>query len=166
MQIDSNKAYYATLLQQMQKQPAKSDVQLEEQPQSQAEKMRDKLKESEAQFQSQLQQLEQAGEQSKAANDKLKVQLTCLLISGRIISGDNVPAADHNYLVKHDAALYAKSILMRIPRNNPYKYKRASPYEKEEAAAFKLGAAQPVDKAAQQASSTQELLARMLDTMV
>lgn len=76
------------------------------------------------------QQLETSGKQTKAEKEKLKVLLTCLEISRRIIGGNKVPSADHQYLMKHDLALYARSIAMRFPKNNPYEYKQLSEEDK------------------------------------
>lgn len=165
MQIEQNKTSYAVLLQQKPKLPPKNNgLPPVSPPPSQGEKMRDAIEQRESELEFHLQQLEQAGEQSKAANDQLKAQLTCLLISGRIIAGDEVPPADHKYLMKNDPSLYAKSILMRVQKNNPHKYKKASPDEQPEGKRFSFDPAQLPDKARQHCSSTQELLARMLDT--
>lgn len=64
--------------------------------------------------------------QIKEEREKMKVMLTCLEISRRIAAGDKVPQADHQYLMKHDPALYARSIIRRFPKQNPYEYKRIS----------------------------------------
>ncbi len=72
------------------------------------------------------QQFEMMNEQSKSERDKLKILLTCMEIARRISGGDTVPAKDHEFLLKHDSALYARAILMRFPKNNPHQYKRLS----------------------------------------
>lgn len=72
------------------------------------------------------QQFEIAGEQTKAEKDKLEIMLTCMEIARRISGGDNVPSEDHKFLMKHDFALYARSILQRFPKSNPHEYKRLS----------------------------------------
>lgn len=69
-------------------------------------------------------------QQMDEEKDKMDVTLTCLVIARRISGGDKVPAADHQYLLKHDPALYARSTMMRITKNNPYEYKRFSKEEK------------------------------------
>ena len=86
------------------------------------EDMEERLKEKEAC----VQQLGITGERMKAEKGKLKNLLICLEISRRIAGGDKVPPADHRFLLKHDPALYARSIAMRFPKNNPYQYKRLS----------------------------------------
>lgn len=78
------------------------------------------------------QQMDLTGEQMKAEREKLKIMLTCLEISRRITAGDKVPPADHRYLLKHDSGLYARSISMRFPKNNPHEYKRISQDEERE----------------------------------
>ena len=77
-------------------------------------------------WQPQLQQTGIYGKQIEEEKDKLKVMLTCLEISRRIVAGDTVPAADHQYLLDHDPALYARSISMRLPKDNPYEYEQIS----------------------------------------
>lgn len=69
--------------------------------------------------------------QAKDERNKLKILITCLEISRRIISGDNVPYKDHKFLMDHDPTLYFKSISMRIPKENPYDYKRLSKDDKD-----------------------------------
>lgn len=70
--------------------------------------------------------------QAKDEQNKIKILITCLKISRRIVSGDNVPYKDHEFLMDHDPALYFKSISMRIPKDNPYDYKRLSEDEKND----------------------------------
>lgn len=77
-------------------------------------------------------QFENCAEETKNAQKGAKILITCLKISRRIISGHIVPAKDHEYLKKHDPALYSKSILMRIPKENPKKYKRLSKDDDEQ----------------------------------
>ena len=92
------------------------------QQQSAGEAMAERLKEKEAY----VQRLGITGKRMKEENEKLKNLLTCLEISRRITAGDKVPQADHQFLQKYDPALYARSIAMRFPKNNPYQYKRLS----------------------------------------
>ena len=69
-------------------------------------------------------------QQMDEEKDKMDVALTCMVIARRISGGDKVPAADHQYLLKHDPALYARSTMMRFTKNNPYEYKRFSKEER------------------------------------
>lgn len=71
-------------------------------------------------------QLEVFGEQMQGEKDKLKIMLACMEIARRISGGDTIPPDDHKFLMKHDFALYARSILHRFPKNNPHEYKRLS----------------------------------------
>jgi hypothetical protein len=72
------------------------------------------------------QQLGLLGQQMTEEREKQKSLLLCLEIARRIAGGDTVPQADHKYLREHDSAMYAKAIMMRFPKNNPYKYKQLS----------------------------------------
>ncbi len=67
-----------------------------------------------------------SGEQLEAEKEKLKILLTCMEIARRISGGDKVPPEDHKFLMEHDFALYARSILQRFPKSNPHAYKRLS----------------------------------------
>lgn len=62
---------------------------------------------------------EAAKQQLEAEKEALKIQMLCLQIAGRIVTGDIVPTKDHQYLVKHDAALYGKALMMRIQKEDP-----------------------------------------------
>ena len=64
--------------------------------------------------------------------EKMKIALTCLEISRRIISGDSVPYNDHKFLLKNDPQLYGRSMSMRFPKNNPFKYRQLSDKEKSQ----------------------------------
>lgn len=73
---------------------------------------------------------ENAGESMRSEQDAMKIRRTCLEISRRIISGDEVPQKDHKYLMKHDMELYARSISLRRHKEDPHKYKQLSEDEK------------------------------------
>ncbi|HAK43853.1 MAG TPA: hypothetical protein DCM59_15555 [Clostridium sp.] len=90
------------------------------------ETMEERRNEKEAYLEAMNQQLKISGKQAKAEKEKLKVLVTCLEIARRISGGDKVPQADHQYLIKHDSALYARSIMMRFPKNDPHEYKQLS----------------------------------------
>jgi len=95
------------------------------------ETLEEQKNEKESNLEAMNQQLDTSGKQMKAEREKLKILLNCLEISRRITGGDKVPQADHQYLMKHDSSLYARSILMRFPKNNPHEYKRLSEKEKD-----------------------------------
>ncbi len=80
--------------------------------------------------------LESSKEQAIAAGKDAKVRLKCIIISSRIMSGDEVPLEDYKYLAKHDPELYGKALSMRFKSDNPKKYDRISEDEEEEGTAF------------------------------
>lgn len=43
-----------------------------------------------------------------------------------------MPAADHQFLLEHDPALYARSISMRLPKDDPYEYEQFSEEDKQQ----------------------------------
>ncbi|HHY26636.1 MAG TPA: hypothetical protein GX523_07785 [Desulfitobacterium dehalogenans] len=96
------------------------------QQQSAEEAMAEQKNQQEVYLETMNQQMKISGEQMKGEKEKLKILLTCLEISRRLAGGDKVSQADHQYLMKHDSALYARSILMRFPKHNPHEYKQLS----------------------------------------
>ena len=64
-------------------------------------------------------QMEQIREQSEGAAEGWKVYIKCLRIAMRIISGDNVPEIDHQYLAKNDSELYGKAMSMKVHKQDP-----------------------------------------------
>lgn len=86
----------------------------------------EKLRKAAEQIKYEQMKMKQTAEKQKAEQDAMKVLITCLEISRRIISGDKVPPKDHQYLMEHDMALYAKSIMMRIPKKDPHEYDQLS----------------------------------------
>lgn len=75
---------------------------------------------------------EAAKEQVKAEEDALNIYATCLEIARRISSGDKVPTKDHQFLIKHNPALYGKALTMRIPKEDPKEYKQLSEDEESQ----------------------------------
>ncbi len=92
----------------------------------------EKIKKTAAKMKGELASMKQAQERQKAEEEGLKVLMTCLEISRRIISGDRVPPKDHEYLMKHDMELYVRSITMRRYKEDPYEYKQLSEDEKSD----------------------------------
>ena len=64
-------------------------------------------------------QMEQIREQSEDAAEGWKIYIKCLRIAMRIISGDNVPEIDHQYLAKNDPELYGKAMSMKVHKQDP-----------------------------------------------
>lgn len=100
--------------------------------QSDSEKMKELLKENQGELERIKKQFENSEEDMKNSQEAMKILITCLKISRRIIVGDIVPIKDHKFLREHDPALYAKSILMRIPKKKPYKHKQLSGDDKDQ----------------------------------
>jgi len=77
--------------------------------------------------------MRQLGEMRAQSNDKSwEIRTKCMQIALRIANGDEVPAADHQYLMKHDPELYAQAISKRIPKLDPEKYDRLSEDEESD----------------------------------
>lgn len=68
-------------------------------------------------------QLEECSKKSQQEKDAMEIHIKCLKIALRIMTGNIVPLKDHKFLAKNDPVLYGKSILMRIPKEKPIKYK-------------------------------------------
>ena len=79
-----------------------------------------------------MKQLEDAREQGEAVAESWKTRIKCLQIAMRIISGDEVPREDHQYLAKHDPELYSEAVSRRMPKEDPRKHERLSEDEKSE----------------------------------
>lgn len=77
-------------------------------------------------------QMEIAQQQTEEEQKKLETLLQCMEIFRRISGGDNVPQADHEYLLEHDSAMYARAITLRFPKQDPYDYDQLSTNENEE----------------------------------
>lgn len=70
--------------------------------------------------------IENFKEEMKASNDDenpYTIELKCLLISLRIISGDEVPQKDKSFLMEHKPEMYGNAILLRRINKDPKKYK-------------------------------------------
>lgn len=67
-----------------------------------------------------------SNEEDDGEVDPLKIHIMCLEISRRIISGDKVPQSDYDFLLENDPEMYARSITMRVLKENPKEYKSLS----------------------------------------
>ncbi len=70
--------------------------------------------------------IEHFKEEMKAFNEEenpYSVELKCLLISLRIINGDEVPQKDKNFLMEHKPEMYGNAILLRKINSEPKKHK-------------------------------------------
>ncbi|HHX60252.1 MAG TPA: hypothetical protein GX707_05875 [Epulopiscium sp.] len=72
-------------------------------------------------------ELEAMFEQFKVATDDsdnpLKIQLQCLKIAMRIMSGDNVPNKDRAFLAEHDPGMLGRAMLLRRQKEKPKDHK-------------------------------------------
>jgi hypothetical protein len=76
-------------------------------------------------------EIRRAGEIAEGMGEAMREMIKCLRIAMRIMSGHNVPEADHRYLMDKDTALYSKAIMMRKEIIDPEDLERLS--EDEEA---------------------------------
>jgi adenine-specific DNA methylase len=76
-------------------------------------------------------ELKRAGEVAEGMGEAMRVMIKCLRISMRIMSGHNVPNADHRFLMENDSALYSKAITMRMEITDPEDLERLSEDEEE-----------------------------------
>ena len=71
-------------------------------------------------------EMENVRKQGEASAEATKIRIKCLKIAMRIMSGDEVPAADHRFLLEKDPGLYGQAIMMRMQKEHPEKHKRIS----------------------------------------
>ncbi|MCL2102420.1 MAG: hypothetical protein FWH25_00080 [Syntrophorhabdaceae bacterium] len=96
--------------------------------------MMQKAKDADEEIQKMASEIKAALNQLENATGQEDVRMKCLQIAMRIIKGDKVPMADHQYLMKHDPELYAKAITHRMPNENPKEHDRLSEDEKDDPA--------------------------------
>lgn len=76
--------------------------------------------------------LEQLRNSKDDTNNPMKIQLQCLKIAMRIISGDNVPIKDRAFLAEHEPAMYGRATLLRRQKDDPKDHKSILDDEKIE----------------------------------
>lgn len=64
-------------------------------------------------------QMQQIQEQSKSQAEEYKILLKCMKIALNVASGNKVPEQDQQYLRENNPELFAQSLEMRIPNENP-----------------------------------------------
>ena len=84
-------------------------------------------------------ELKRAGEVAEGMGEAMKEMIKCLRIAMRIMSGHNVPEADHRYLMDKDTALYSKAIMMRKEIIDPEDLERLSEDEEENNESSEIG---------------------------
>jgi hypothetical protein len=76
-------------------------------------------------------EIRRAGEIAEGMGEAMREMIKCLRIAMRIMSGHNVPEADHRYLMDKDTALYSKAIMMRKEIIDPEDLERLSEDEED-----------------------------------
>ena len=76
-------------------------------------------------------EIRRAGEVAEGMGEAMRVMIKCLRIAMRIMSGHNVPDADHRFLMDNDSGLYSKAVMMKIQVVNPEDLERLSEDEEE-----------------------------------
>jgi len=76
-------------------------------------------------------ELKRAGEVAEGMGEAMRVMIKCLRIAMRIMSGHNVPDADHRFLMENDSGLYSKAVMMKIQVIDPEDFDRLSEDEEE-----------------------------------
>ena len=84
-------------------------------------------------------ELKRAGEVAEGMGEAMREMIKCLRIAMRIMSGHNVPEADHRYLMDKDTALYSKAIMMRKEIIDPEDLERLSEDEEENEESSEIG---------------------------
>ena len=70
------------------------------------------------------QQMADMAEKAEKERESERIEKLCFEIAERVFAGDKVPASDLSFLRKHDSALYARAILLRIKKRKPYEHRR------------------------------------------
>jgi hypothetical protein len=84
-------------------------------------------------------EIRRAGEIAEGMGEAMREMIKCLRIAMRIMSGHNVPEADHRYLMDKDTALYSKAIMMRKEIIDPEDLERLSEDEEANADSTEIG---------------------------
>lgn len=82
--------------------------------------------------------LEQAHESSESAGEGYKTLGRCIKIAMRIVSGDNVPTKDTQYLMENNSELYSMAMNMRMTKEDPEDYESVLDEEKDNDGLTKL----------------------------
>ena len=77
-------------------------------------------------------QMEQIRESGEAQAEEMEKKSKCIVIAGRVASGDKVPYKDMQYLMKNDPELYAQAMKLRVPKDDPKEYDSITEEEEEE----------------------------------
>lgn len=100
--------------------------------------------------------IEHFKEEMKAFNEDenpYTVELKCLLISLRIINGDEVPQKDKNFLMENKPEMYGNAILLRRINSEPKKHKSLLEDDKEDIEELSMESQELLSELSTEASS-------------
>ena len=106
-------------------------VNVSEDAKKSAKDFQSKLEEMRNEMRALREELERAREAGEGAAEMWKIEIKCLQIAMRIMSGNKVPNADQRFLMDHKPELYAKAITMRMEKTDPKEYDRLTEDEEE-----------------------------------
>ncbi|MCL1926313.1 MAG: hypothetical protein FWF95_04145 [Syntrophorhabdaceae bacterium] len=107
-------------------------VQISSDGKQKAKNVYDELQQMANKLKGSMEQLNELSEQGQGAAESAKIRMICMKIALRIMSGDNVPVEDHQYLLKHDPTLYAEAMAHRLFKEKPEDHDRLSEDEKSD----------------------------------
>ncbi len=97
---------------------------------------------------------EASEDQMEAARESFDTMIQCIKISNNIISGDNVPASDHKFLIDNDPELYMLSISSKVQKSDPEDKDKVI-NDEEDGASLSNGVPEQQDSAGSVESSSQ-----------
>jgi len=95
------------------------------------EEWKEKLEEMRREMSWLRDEIRRAGEVAEGTGEAMRVMIKCLRIAMRIMSGHNVPEADHRFLMENDSSLYSKAIMMKVQVIDPEDLDRLSEDEED-----------------------------------
>jgi len=106
-------------------------VDVSEEAKKKAKDFQDKLEEMRNDMRMLRDELKRAGEAAEGAAEMWRIEIKCMLIAMRIMSGNKVPIEDQRFLMDNKPELYAKAITMRMEKADPKEHDRLSEDEEE-----------------------------------
>ena len=106
-------------------------VDVSEKAKKHAKDFQSRLEEMRNEMRTLREELKRAREAGEGAAEMWKIEIKCLQIAMRIMSGNKVPDADQRFLMDNKPELYAKAITMRMEKADPKEYDRLSEDEEE-----------------------------------
>ena len=100
-------------------------------PKDKIEEWKEKFEEMRREMNWLRDELKRAGEVAEGMGEAMRVMIKCLRIAMRIMSGHNVPNADHRFLMENDSPMYSKAIMMRREIVDPEDLERLTEDEED-----------------------------------